>query len=137
MMDWKECIKRRMIKDINLDKNLIDSLKKSYKNKLVSSNLLRLNNRTAVSKIFLIYDSLRELLETISLQNGYKIYNHECYTHFLREILNEDSKSEEFDILRKIRNSINYYGKEISESEAKKVIKRIKNLISEMEKLLK
>tara|TARA_Y100000034_G_C6612221_1_gene266634 strand:+ start:57 stop:305 length:249 start_codon:yes stop_codon:yes gene_type:complete len=79
---------------------------------------------------------LRELLEALTIKNKYKIYNPECYTSFLKEILKESEKAEEFDELRKIRNNINYYGKEISIIEGKQVIDRINKLREEIYKLI-
>ena len=72
----------------------------------------------------------------LALKNRFKIYNHECYTYLLKEVLNESSKGNEFDELRKIRNSINYYGKIISINEAKNVLDRIKKLRREIIKTL-
>ncbi len=131
-MDWFECNKKRIVKEVNIDIDLIESLKKTSINKLNSENKLELDDVTAISKVSLVYDSLRELLEALALKNKFKIYNHDCYTPFLKEILKENEKAEEFDELRKIRNNINYYGKDISVLEAKEVIKRIKNLREEI-----
>ncbi|MEK6826021.1 MAG: hypothetical protein AABX90_00155 [Nanoarchaeota archaeon] len=77
-MDWKECCDKKIAKNVKLDKNLINSLKKTSENKLKSSEELILNEINAASKVSLAYDSLRELLEALSLKKGYKIYNHEC-----------------------------------------------------------
>lgn len=104
------------------------SLIKSSNNKLQSSEQLTLTETTAASKLSLTYDSLRELLESIALKNGYKIYNHECYTAFLKEILNESQRADQFDDLRKARNAVNYYGKEISIEECRILITKIKEL---------
>ena len=135
-MDWFECNKKRIVKEVNIDLDLINSLKKTSINKLNSENKLELDEITASSKISLAYDSLRELLEALALQNKFKIYNHECYTPFLKEILNEHKKAEEFDELRKIRNNINYYGKDISIIEAKEVIDRLEKLREDILKLI-
>ena len=124
-MDFNECIKKRIAKEVKEDKELIASLIKTSQNKFDSEKKLELSEVTSSSKISLLYDSLRELLEALAIKNGYKIYNHECYTYFLKEILNESIKGDEFDELRKIRNSINYYAKDISVEEAKDVLKRI------------
>ncbi|MBI2451906.1 hypothetical protein HYV50_02385 [Candidatus Pacearchaeota archaeon] len=124
-MDWEECIKRKIAKEVGADLNLIESLIKTSKNKLESGAKLNLDDSTSSSKISLAYDSLREILEALAIKKGYKIYNHECYTYFLKEALNESIKGDEFDEIRKIRNSINYYGKEISILEAKEILKRI------------
>ena len=136
-MDFGECLKKRIAKEVNEDKELIASLIKTSQNKLDSEKKLKLSEVTSGSKISLLYDSLRELLEALAIKNRYKIYNHECYTHFLKEILNESIKGAEFDELRKIRNSINYYAKDISVKEAKDVLERIRRLREEIIKLLK
>src|SRR3989344_2882388 len=127
-MDFNEGIKKRIAKEVNEDKELIVSLIKTSKNKLDSEKKLELNEVTSSSKISLLYDSLRELLEALAIKNGYKIYNHECYTYFLKEVLNESFKGDEFDELRKIRNKINYYGKDVSVEEAKDILKRLHKL---------
>jgi len=88
-MDWQECNMKKMVKSISADEELLKSLLKTSENKIISAELLVLNDTTANSKISLAYDSLRELLEALALKNGFKIYNHECYTAFLKEILKE------------------------------------------------
>jgi hypothetical protein len=136
-MDFNECIKKKIAKEVTKDEELIASLIKTSQNKLDSGSKLELNDITSSSKISLLYDSLRELLEALAIKNGYKIYNHECYTYFLKEILNESNKGDEFDDLRKIRNSINYYAKDISIKEAEDVLERLRKLRGEILKLLK
>jgi len=127
-MDWEECYKKRIVKEIKKDFELIKSLIKTSNNKLISESELVMNDVNANSKISLVYDSLRELLEALSIKNDYKIYNHECYVPFLKEILRENEIAEEFDDVRKIRNQINYYGKEVSILDCKNIINRIKEL---------
>ncbi|MBI2208762.1 hypothetical protein HYU50_04680 [Candidatus Woesearchaeota archaeon] len=135
-MDWEECCNKRIAKEAKPDEDMINSLVKSSKNKMESESKLSMDNITAASKLSLAYDSLRELLEALALKNGFKVYNHECYTAFLREVLSESHQAEEFDEIRKARNSVNYYGKEVSEQEAKEMILRIKALRALVSKLL-
>lgn len=127
-MDWKDCCNKRIVKDVKPDVDMIKSLTKSSKNKLDSEFKLEMNDVTAASKLSLAYDSLRELLEALALNKGYKVYNHECYSAFLKEIMGESDKGDEFDDIRKIRNSVNYYGKDIPVVETEKIIKRITEL---------
>ncbi len=133
-MDWIECNKRRIVKQVYIDEAMIKSLLNTSTNKLKSEKILILNNTTASSKITLAYDALRELLEALALKNGFKIYNHECYTAFLKDVMNESSTGDEFDEIRKLRNSINYYGKEISVQDTRKTLKEIKSLIKKIKK---
>ena len=135
-MDWEDCCSRRIAKNVKPDVEMIISLTKSSRNKLESESKLIMNEVTASSKLLLAYDSLRELLEALALKNGYKVYNHECYTAFLKEIIKENYKADEFDDIRKIRNAVNYYGKEISVEEANEVIAKIKKLRMDMSSLL-
>ena len=135
-MDWQECLNKKIAKEVKEDINLIESLLKTSNNKLESEEKLEMNEITAISKLSLTYDSLREVLEALALKKGYKIYNHECYTAFLKEILEESEKGDEFDEIRKIRNSVNYYGKGISIEEATEIIIKIKELRKFMLELL-
>lgn len=134
--DWRSCLSSLMAKSVNPDENLIKSLIKTSKNKIDSESQLTMTSITAASKLSLAYDSLRELLEALAVKNGYKIYNHECYTAFLKEIINQSDKGDEFDDIRKIRNAVNYYGKDITVEEATRIIIRIKKLRDFVNKLL-
>ena len=125
-MDWEACNNKRIAKSIKPDLDLIASLKKSSNHKLISMSHLPMQEETSTSKVSLMYDSIRELLEALSLQQGFKIYNHECYTAFLRQELKESTKADDFDGFRKTRNSINYYGKELTCEEANNIIQEMK-----------
>jgi uncharacterized protein (UPF0332 family) len=135
-LDWFNCNKKQLVKEIKTDSNLIESLTKSAAKKLRSQELLKLNNDTASSKISLAYDSLRALLEALAIKEGYKIYNHECYTAFLKEVMNKSVIGDDFDKIRKTRNAINYYGEEVDIEEAKIIINNIKTLIKKIKELL-
>jgi len=124
-MDWEECKYKRFIKEINCDNNLINSLIKSSNDKLKSFERLGLDEITASTKISIIYDSLREILEALAIRKNLKIYNHECFCAFLDEICNDKLFSDEFDRFRKLRNKINYYGKQVQIDEAKIIIEEM------------
>ena len=131
-MDFIACKRRNLVKQVRIDHNLIESLLKTSSKKLQTQKLLKLNEDTASSKITLIYDAMRELLEALAISNGYKIYNHECYTSFLKEVMKESSLGDKFDSFRRIRNDINYYGKDISAEDSKHIIN---DMIAFVEKL--
>jgi len=133
-MDWKECGKNKLEKEIKVDKSLVSSLLKTSANKLKTQEMIKLDDTTSVSKISLMYDALREILEALSVSKGYKIYNHECYVSFLKEILKESRFGDRFDNFRKIRNAVNYYGKEISAKEAESVLKEMEEFIDLLKK---
>ncbi len=126
-MDWRECTKKQIVKDSKVDKNLINSLKEVSDKKIRSAKILP--NDLYVVKISLLYDALREILEALALQKGYKIYNHECYASFIKEILKFSFEADEFDKLRKTRNAINYYGKDINFEESVEIIFKLEKNI--------
>jgi uncharacterized protein (UPF0332 family) len=131
-MDFKECIQKEIIKDVLLDANKVTSVRNIAQQKINSANYLP--NEHHIAKISLLYDALREYLEALALEEGYKIYNHECYTAFIKEILKKSSKGDLFDKIRKTRNNINYYGVDVNLEEAEEIIKEIKELIKTFSK---
>jgi len=124
-MDWKECKDKKFVKEVRVDDNLVESLAKSSNKKFVSSERLELDETTSSTKISIIYESLRELLEAVAIMKGFKIYNHECFCSFLSEICNEKGLSKEFDKFRRIRNQVNYYGKDVPPKDARVLIDEI------------
>lgn len=124
-MDWQECKDKKFIKEVGIDENLINSLIKSSENKLKTAQRLELDETSSSTKISIIYKALREILEALAIKNNFKIYNHECFCAFLNEILKNNLACNEFNRFRKIRNKINYYGKQIPINEAKIIIKEM------------
>lgn len=136
-MDLFECRKKRLVKDVSIDEDKIKSILENSGNKLKASDILPLEESLTNSKISLAYDCLRELLEALALRNKLKIYNHECYTAFLKEIVKDSTLGDEFDGVRLIRNSGNYYGKKISMEDCKDTLIKIKELIKKIKDKLK
>ena len=124
-MDWLDCKNKGFVKESKVDNNLVNSLIKSSEKKSESNKRLGLDETTASTKVSLAYEALREVLEALAIKKGFKIYNHDCFSAFLDEICKNKSFSAEFDKFRRLRNQINYYGKDISVEEAKIIIKEI------------
>ena len=133
-MDWRNCIQNKIVKEIKVDANLKNALLISSQKKKDTNRLIPLSNTTASTKICIIYDALREVLEATAIFRGYKIYNHECYTSFLKEILKESNWGDQFDSIRIIRNDLNYNGKDITADEAKPILKRMEELEEKIKK---
>lgn len=131
-MDWEECNLKKLVKRVNPDLNLIESLKKSSQKRIASANRLKIDETTSSSVISLCYEALRELLEAASSSRGFKIYNHDCYAALLKEVMREEKLGILFDKFRQLRNRINYYGKEISPGDAKQLKDEIISLISKI-----
>lgn len=115
---------RRATKDILLAKSLLNTAKKDIK----FLEDLKISEDSSRKIMTNYYDVLRSILEAISAIEGYKIYSHEAFTYFLKE-KGEDVISIKFDRFRKIRNGINYYGKDISAVETRENVEEIKKII--------
>ncbi len=127
----KKGLARRSVRDIQLAKSLADTAEQDMRF-LRSLSLDSISARKIVSSY---YDILRSLLEADSALNGFKIYSHEAFAYYLIEN-KEIEMSVKFERLRKIRNSINYYGKMISVEEADDAIKEIAGLIDKIKSKL-
>ncbi len=122
-MDIDECIKKGFIRKVQPDRELMKSLLKTSENKYITVSKAEVNDISISSYVSLAYDALREILEGICIQKGYKVTSHQC----LGELLKKEPYFEyyEFDRMRYIRNGINYYGKEIDLEQGKELIKKI------------
>lgn len=137
ILDWRSCIEQHLAKPVAPDGERVASLIEIARSREKTAEMLPLNDTTKETLACLFYDVLRELLEAIAIQKGYKIYNHECYTYFLRTIINKEDFAFEFDSLRKLRNAINYYGRKILLQDAERAIQDTRKWIIEARKMIK
>jgi len=126
---FEDFLKRGNVRKSSKDDGLIKSLVKTAKSDLKFFNGLVINGDSSRRLVGIYYDILRSLLEALASRDGYKIYLHEAFTYYLKEIKEEEEISIKFDRFRKIRNSINYYGKDILVVEAEDIIKDLKGVI--------
>jgi len=72
--------------DISLAKSLIQMSARH----LAYADSNSINGESAGPALVIYYEALREICEAICSKEGYKIYSHEAFTYFLKEMLNED-----------------------------------------------
>ncbi len=130
-MKLKDFIEKGQVKKVSKDIALAKSLLSTAESDLKFLKTLKINDNSARKIMSSYYDVLRSILEAISILNGYKIYSHEAFTYFLKE-RDEGLIAEKFDRFRRIRNKINYYGKNISVEEAKENVIGIIKLIDKL-----
>ena len=131
-MKFEDFIKEGKVRKATPDRFMAESIiKNTFEDLkfLEQTKLTEFSKRKVVSNY---YDSLRSLLEAISLLKGYKIYSHEAFTYFLKDELHQNILSLKFDLFRKIRNGLNYYGKSIQLNEAKEIIEELNRVINEI-----
>ncbi|MEA3430837.1 MAG: hypothetical protein U9R08_06180 [Nanoarchaeota archaeon] len=126
-MDLNECFKKGLIKKTKIDTELSKSLiemSNIKENTVKKANIDNINISVYVS---VAYDSLREILEAICIMQGYKVISHICIGKLLKESITQEDY-QEFDRVRWIRNSINYYGEKVEFQQGKEIINKIFNI---------
>lgn len=129
MLEWEKCIKKGLIRRTAINRGLIVSLIKTAKEGLGFFSGAAVKDETAGILFKNYYDLLREICEAVALSKGYKIYQHEAITSFLREVLREDTIASKFDRFRQLRNGIHYYGRAIPKEETERSIVDIKKIM--------
>ncbi|MEA3329907.1 MAG: hypothetical protein U9Q06_04135 [Nanoarchaeota archaeon] len=127
-MNFKEFIKKGIVRSTSPNIPLVKSLIKMSENDLKFLKTLKVNKLSSRKLMTDYYDILRLNLEAISIMKGYKIYSHKALTYLLKE-MNEEILASKFDMFRKIRNKINYYGTNIDIEETNENIKEILQMI--------
>lgn len=123
-MDLNECFKKGFIKKTKINQPLIKSLIEMANIKEMAVKTSNVNEVNVSAYVSLAYDSLREILEALCISKGYKVLSHICIGELLKDVI-EDFDFNEFDRLRYIRNSINYYGEKIEFNQGKEIINKI------------
>ncbi len=130
-MKLNDFIEKGQVRKASKDIALVKSLISTAENDLKFLDNLEINDNSARKIMSNYYDVLRSIVEAISVLEGYKVYSHEAFTYFLKE-KEEELISLKFDRFRKIRNGINYYGKDISVKEVKENVKEMIKLIKDL-----
>ncbi|MBU0530050.1 MAG: hypothetical protein KKC05_00075, partial [Nanoarchaeota archaeon] len=117
-MTWDRCLDDGYIRKSFIDKQRAKSLRGISEKKHAFVKKTEITEDNAPILFSEMYDSLLEICQSISCLEGYNVLNHKCMRHFL-ERLDLHSIAERFDRFRKIRNNINYYGKDIETGFAK------------------
>ncbi len=123
MVDFEYFISKGDVKRQTKDERLANLLIKESFNRLEFVKSLKLNEKNAKYIVENIYDTLRDLIEAKLALNGFKSYSHEATILFLKKFPEfKESEIRFMDDLRKTRNGIKYYGKNIELNEAKNVV---------------
>ncbi|MEM5778478.1 MAG: hypothetical protein QXK49_02535 [Candidatus Aenigmatarchaeota archaeon] len=130
-MDLKECFQKGLVKKVEINEELVKSLIEMSRIKEIAVKEAKINSINISAYVSLAYDSLREALEAACISKGYKVLSHICLGELLKELFKEFEYGE-FDRLRWIRNSINYYGTKVEFKQGKEIIKKIFKMKNEV-----
>ena len=123
-MNWADCLKKNKTRKATPDRALVRSLVEMTGRRLEFIRQFPPLTTENASIVFVeYYEMLREMVDAISAQEGYKVYSHECLGYFLKEVLHEEIAAMRFDRFRILRNGVNYYGEPVSKEETEKAIR--------------
>ena len=134
---WSECLQQHYAISINPDKAKARSLIETAigRIKFLENNKIQENNANYIFENY--YSSAIEIIHVLALNKGFKIENHICLGYFLKEILKKERLFRIFDDCRYKRNSLVYYGRGMDFKKAEEIIKNIKDLILELNILIR
>lgn len=130
-MKFEDFIEQGKVRKGSPETSKVKSLLEISNNHLLFLKNQQIDEISAGSILVTYYEALREVIEAICLKDGLKVYSHEAFTYFLKE-KGEDSTAIKFDNLRKLRNSVNYYGEKVNASEVKAAKEEIIEMIKEL-----
>ncbi len=133
-MSLQKSIEDGFVKRIPVDMFQARSLIKASNDAIETALKIPLTENTSKTILRELYEGLRQYCEALGFFQGYKFLSHEVITVFLDERLNEKLIATYFDRYRKIRNGINYYGKDISLETVKDALNEIPKIILKLKK---
>jgi len=133
-VNFEESLKEGFAKKINVNVIRAKSLLNSSMQAIEGAKSLKLQETFLKSIFRELYEGLREYCEALGYIKGYRLITHESITHFLKDVLKENSISIQFDRYRTLRNGINYYGNDINLETVKEALKDIPLIITSLKK---
>ena len=108
------------VKRVSKDPELAKSLIRDMNERIAKS--LKLNVKEFAKIVFEnLYDALREFSDALLALDGYKSYSHQASIAGLEEYNFSEEFITKLDMFRYKRNGSKYYGKEISQEDAKDI----------------
>ena len=130
-MKFEDFIRKGDVRKVTKDAELAKALFRTAEKDFTFFRNLKVDENSSRKLVSNYYDILRSILEGMAILEGFKVYAHDAFTYYL--IYKGESRlAEEFDRFRRIRNAINYYGRDISVNEAKDVLQGITELIDKI-----
>ncbi len=129
---WDDCLENNSVVKVSPNKERAKSLRETAEERLKLIKEIYEKNCNFVFEDY--YTSLLEMLQAMTIIEGYNISNHLCLGFYLKDVLGRDDLYLLFDDVRYKRNSLTYYGKRMDFETAKKAIEKCKKLIGAINK---
>lgn len=131
MERFEAFIERDIVKRTRPDTRRAEALRTQARTTLGFITTLEVTQASASTVLSMAYESLRQHLEALAFEEGFKVYSHEAYTAYLldKKLV---SLAHRFDRLRKLRNGAHYYGRTIEPTVASTALVTVLDSIDEL-----
>ena len=132
---WEDCLFSNQAIKRSPDKEKAKSLIEIAEDRIKFS-VKEINDKTGNYVFEDYYSSLLEIIHALVTLDGFKVSNHICLGHYLKDVLQRDDLFRLFDDCRFKRNSLVYYGKKMDFDTSKDAIEKAKRLFKELNKII-
>ena len=134
---WEECIESSASLKVTPNPSKVRSLVDTARGRVqfLTETVMKESNANYLFENY--YSTVLELMHALVLLQGYKVSNHICLGYYLRDMIQKESLFRLFDDCRNKRNALIYEGRKMNFETAKASIEKSKQLIAELNNLLK
>jgi uncharacterized protein (UPF0332 family) len=136
-MGWKQCLDENQVIRVSADAEKARSLIEMANERISFANTKQVNEKNCTFIFEAHYTSLAEYMHALLLIEGYKVKNHLCLGFYLRDVMKREDLFGIFDLSRKRRNSIVYYGRRIRLDTSISCIGSIMELIKQLKEVIR
>ena len=133
---WEECLFHKTARQTPPDKYRSKFLLRTSLERVEYLQTLEITGKSINFIFESYYTSIVELIQSITLLDGYNIINHLCLGYYLKDVLEKNNLFRIFDMCRFRRNKLIYYGKMMEFEIAKYTLEQAKILMEELESFL-
>ncbi len=130
-MRWEECVERGTARKGRPDFQRAKSLFAMAEVRLDVIKEIEMDDDSASVIFTMMYESILEFAHALAALSGYKILDHVCTKAFLED-MGIRSIAAKFDIYRKNRNSVNYYGKKLEREYVEISLREMNGVIGKL-----
>lgn len=127
---FKECLAKGFVQKVKKDKKTAQAVYKIASKKLFVQSSIPIDKDHLEVKFSLFFHSLTQFLDSLALQEGYKILTLDSYVAFMKDILKETILSKRFTSLVETYKQIKHEGKHLDKEEFENHLANLMELLS-------
>lgn len=129
-MNFKEYLAKGFIENVKVNKKIAHAVYKLASKKLLVQSFVPIDKDHIEVRFTLFFDSLTQFLDSLALENGYRILTVDAYSVFMKEILKENILSKRFVKLVEAYKLMKYEGNLLTKEEFEDHVANLMELLS-------